>query len=263
MNVDLELFQFRFSHYNEKVRWALDYKGLEHKRTDLLPGPHAAAMQKLTGQSQTPVLRMNDEYVHDSAWIIERLELIFRDTPRLFPADEAISERARELARHFDFVVGPAARICTFVAMLDQPDYVARMFSTGKPLAQRLLYRAALPLLKGRIRKGNGITGSEAIAEADRLVAANMESIARITFKSRYLAGDAFSVADLTAASLLAPLIDPPHPDMKKPSPMPEKLARLTEKWRAHAAGQWVLEMYDRHRPILAPAHRASRVTSS
>jgi glutathione S-transferase len=251
MNADLELFQFRFSHYNEKVRWALDYKGLAHKRTDLLPGPHFATVRKLTGHHQTPVLRMNKEYVDDSAWIIERLEMIFDDTPRLFPADEPTAERAREIARHFDLVVGPAARICVFDAMLDEPDYIARLFSTGKPWWPRTLYRAVMPLLKGQIKKGNGITGPAAIAEAERLVAANMESIDKLTVKSRYLAGDAFTIADLTAASLLAPLIDPPHPDMQKPTPMPKKLAELTAKWRDHTAGRWVLQMYERHRPVV------------
>jgi hypothetical protein len=26
------LVQFRFSHFNEKARWALDYKGVPHRR---------------------------------------------------------------------------------------------------------------------------------------------------------------------------------------------------------------------------------------
>jgi glutathione S-transferase len=252
MKDQLELFQFRYSHYNEKVRWALDYKGLPHTRTDLLPGPHANVIKKLTGQHHTPVLRINSQYVYDSAWIIERLELLYEDAPRLFPTDAAARERAYEIARHFDFVVGPAARAVAFVAMLDEPDYIARLFSTGQPWARRTLYRAALPLLKGRIRKANDIVDARAIKRANRLVEENMESIRKLTFKNRYLAGDAFSVADLTAASLLAPLIDPPHPDMRKPEPMPKPLAELTQKWRDHPAGRWALEMYERHRPVVS-----------
>jgi glutathione S-transferase len=252
MHADLELFQFRYSHYNEKVRWALDFKGLPYRRTDLLPGPHARVLKKLTGQTQTPVLRMNSEYVHDSAWIIERLELIFKDAPSLYPRDEATRNRALEFAHHFDFVVGPAARVCAFVGMLDSGDYIARMFSTGQPFVDRTLYRAAFPFVKGLLKRANGITDRDAIAEADRLVAANMESIAKITFKSKYLAGNEFSIADLTAAALLAPLIDPPHPDMKKPDPQPPELAALTEKWRDHPAGRWVLDIYEAHRPLIS-----------
>jgi glutathione S-transferase len=250
MDADLELFQFRFSHYNEKVRWALDYKGLPHRRTDLLPGPHRGVVRRLTGASQTPVLRMNSEYVAGSAEIIERLELIFAEAPSLYPTDPQARARALELARHFDFVVGPAARIVVFVAMLPTPDYVARMFAQDQPASRRALYRAVFPFAKGLIRRANGIDGAEAIAEAERLLAQNMDSLAKLTYKSRYLAGGAFSIADLTAAALLAPLIDPPHPDMQKPRPLPARLAELTAKCQDHPAGRWVLDIYERHRPL-------------
>jgi glutathione S-transferase len=250
MEADLELFQFRFSHYNEKVRWALDYKGLPHRRTDLLPGPHRSFVRKLTGTSQTPVLRMDTEYVAGSADIIERLELIFTAAPTLYPTDPQARGRALELARHFDFVVGPAARIAVFVAMLDTPDYVARLFSQGQQWQRRAMYRAVFPFVKGPIRRANGITGREAIADAERLLAQNMDSLAKLTYKSRYLAGGEFSVADLTAAALLAPVIDPPHPDMQKPQPLPARLAELTAKWQDHPAGRWVLDIYERHRPL-------------
>ena len=77
-----------------------------------------------------------------------------------------------------------------------------------------------------------------------------MQSIAQLIGKNGYLAGDSFSDRRSHGGLTLAPLIDPPHPDMKKPGPMPERLAELTEKWRNHAAGRWVLEMYERHRPL-------------
>jgi glutathione S-transferase len=151
-------------------------------------------------------------------------------------------------------VVGPAARICAFVAMLGSSGYMARLFSQQQPWLKRTAYRAAFPLMKGLIRRGNGITGPDAIAEAERLVAQNMDSLAKLTYRSPYLAGDSFSVADLTAAAMFAPLIDPPHPDMKKPEPQPKALAALTQKWRDHPAGRWVLQTYERHRPVVRPS---------
>ena len=51
---DIELFQFTYSHYNEKARWAFEFKGIEHTRTNLLPGPHMRKMRKLTGQTAVP-----------------------------------------------------------------------------------------------------------------------------------------------------------------------------------------------------------------
>jgi glutathione S-transferase len=44
----LELHQFPSSHFNEKARWALDYKGLEHSRLNYLPGPHMRPIKKLS-----------------------------------------------------------------------------------------------------------------------------------------------------------------------------------------------------------------------
>ena len=43
-NPSIELWQFRLSMYPEKVRWALDYKGVPHIRHSLLPGPHVMPM---------------------------------------------------------------------------------------------------------------------------------------------------------------------------------------------------------------------------
>ena len=50
------LFQFRASHFTEKARWALDWKGIPHVRHMLLPGPHLPRMLWMTGQQQVPVL---------------------------------------------------------------------------------------------------------------------------------------------------------------------------------------------------------------
>jgi len=155
MSDDLELFQFRYSHFNEKVRWALDHKALSHRRTDLLPGPHASTIKKMTGQTQTPVLRINDQYVHDSAWIIERLELIFTAAPSLLPPDDQTRDRAREIARHFDFVVGPAARICAFVAMLGK-GRDARDAQECFVAFQALVAGRVEVLLEGRVGQGHG-----------------------------------------------------------------------------------------------------------
>jgi glutathione S-transferase len=65
----------------------------------------------------------------------------------------------------------------------------------------------------------------------------------------RPLVGDAFSVADLTAASLLAPAVNPPHPDVSRPEPMPEALRVWNARWADHPGTGWVLAQYRLHRP--------------
>src|SRR5229473_725889 len=68
------LWHFTFSHFNEKARWALDYKGIRHVRHPLVPGFHASTVRRMTGQTAMPVLQMNGRTIHDSTRIIAALE---------------------------------------------------------------------------------------------------------------------------------------------------------------------------------------------
>src|SRR5438128_853440 len=40
------LWHLKVSHYNEKARWALDYKGIPHRRRAAIPGRHARIAQR-------------------------------------------------------------------------------------------------------------------------------------------------------------------------------------------------------------------------
>ena len=53
------LWQLQISHFNEKVRWALDLKRVPHVRRSLLPGAHAVQARRLTGADTTPVLTLD------------------------------------------------------------------------------------------------------------------------------------------------------------------------------------------------------------
>src|SRR5439155_518505 len=143
------LWQFRFSHFNEKARWALDWKGIAHVRRSLLPGFHIPRVLWMTGQKSLPVLVLGGETIHDSTRIIERLERL-RPEPALYP--------------------------------------------------------------------------------------------------SGYLVGDRFSVADLTAAALLAPAVFPPEFPYAPPGPLPAPVARWCDSLASRPACRWTAEMYRRHR---------------
>src|SRR3954463_13177361 len=82
------LWHLKVSNYNEKARWALDYKGLPHTRRALPAGAHAKVARGLTdGSCSTfPILVIGDEVVPDSTKIIEALEQRHPDPP-LYPAD--------------------------------------------------------------------------------------------------------------------------------------------------------------------------------
>jgi len=243
----IELIQFRYSHFNEKARWGLDWKGVPHTRRSLLPGPHMPTIRRLTGQTGTPVVRFGQRFVHGSARILEQLETRYPDPP-LLPRDPAQRRRALEIQAHFDDVVGPAVRCALFSELLDEPDYVCGMFASGKPRLTRALYRATFPVVKPLMKKGNGVTSRAAIDAAFEATNAALDFVAANAGDRSYLAGPAFSVADLAAASLLAICTNPDHPDMKRPEPMPASMQAWLARWADHPGTAWVREIYARHR---------------
>ena len=76
---------------------ALRVKGLPFERVDLTPGRHPDEMERLygAGHRTVPGLMVDDEPVHGSIAILERLEAIAPDPP-LYPPDRADAVHAAE-----------------------------------------------------------------------------------------------------------------------------------------------------------------------
>jgi len=242
------LHQFAQSHYNEKARWALDWKGLPHRRRTHLPGPHALAMLRLAGQRTTPVLVIDGEVIAGSAAILSALDERFPERP-LLPADPAHAARALALQSHFDTEVGPAVRTAVFSVLIREPDQLCRTFAQGRSAGSRALYRAALPLLRPVIARANGVVDPANVERAFAHSEAALELVAREAGPGGPLVGDGFSLADLACAALLAPLVSPDHPDMRAPSPRPAALEAFHARFAAHPGAAWVREQYRKHRP--------------
>lgn len=246
-----ELLMFTRSHFNEKVRWALDYKGVPHRRTALLPGPHAGTVTKLTGQTAVPVLIVDGTPIHDSARIIDELERRHPEPP-LYPATPEERERALEIQRHFDTEVGPTIRRALFSILIEDPRYLAAVFAGHTSAPVRALYGAAFPLVKKQMIRKMAIFEPR-VGEAFEATRLAFDYVAKHVGPSGYLVGDRFSVADLAAAALLAPGVDVHHPDMRKPEPHPKAIQEWLARWADLPGARWVQEIYDRHRPARAP----------
>ncbi len=247
----ITLHQFAYSHFNEKARWALDLKGIEHQRETYLPGPHMGAIKKLSGQPQTPVLESNGEVISGSAAIIDYLEAT-HPQPALYPADAGLREQALTLQKEMDASLGPDVRTLLFSALVNEGTYLCNMFGGSKGLAKRVAYRAMFPIARGVIAKGNGVTPNN-VARCKTATREWLDRIAEQTKATGYLVGDTFTVADLTAAALLAPIADVAHPAMKRPRPIPQSVQDVLALNASHPAIVWANQIYDRHRP--AGAH--------
>lgn len=245
------LWHIRISHYNEKARWALDLKRVPHVRRAPLPGFHPVVARTLTSARTLPVLVLDGEAIGDSTRIIAELERRFPDPP-LYPEDPAQRERALALEDHFDEHLGAAIRRLVFFHLLRDPELgPVALCGPGGGVHARMM-RASWPAVGPFVSLTYGVS-QDGAASGEREVRAALDRVVCELQPSGYLAGDRFSVADLTAASLLAPLTRPPgFPGAA--APMPAGIRPLFEELRVHPGAQWARDVYVRHReaPALA-----------
>jgi glutathione S-transferase len=106
----IELYQFPFSHYCEKVRWALDYKGIGYRTVNLLPGFHFRYLAKLAPETCVPVLRDGAAIVQDSSAIIDYLDGRYAN-PALTPSEPNAAREALDGEEYLDEQIGVNIRL--------------------------------------------------------------------------------------------------------------------------------------------------------
>lgn len=240
------LWQIRFSHYNEKARWALDYKGIEHERRTLLPGQHVMKAKRLYGGKAFPVLVVDGEVIPDSSRIVEAAERLSPEPP-LYPVDPGQRQRAVELESWFGEELGAQLRRALFFDLLPDSRRAVEVFTIGFGPATKLIYRILFPALRPVMRSAMGVDAAGAEDGRRRTVEA-LDRIEAELGKDDYLVGASFSVADLTAAALLSPLVRPAGFAYPLPERWPDRFEEFRESLKERAGFAWVEEMYRRHR---------------
>lgn len=241
------LWHLKISHYNEKARWALDYKGVDHIRRAVTPGLQEFRARRVAGSRTTPVLELDGRGIGDSTAIIEAIEQRWPD-PALYPADPDERARALELEDFFDEQCGPDLRRVLFDELMAYPDlFVTLMY--GEDVRGRGLLRAIGPVARRLVRWRYAIN-PERVAQSRAKVIAAVDRVGEEVGPSGYLVGDSFSVADLTAASILAPLVQPPEFPYRPlpPERWPEPALRFRDELSERPGFEWVLDTYRRHR---------------
>jgi glutathione S-transferase len=240
------LVHFRVSHFNEKVRWALDHKRWPHKRTAMVPGWHMLVAWRMSGQTKLPILELDGRVVVDSTAIIAEIERLRPDSP-LYPADPAARARALAIEEYFDEEVAPDVRRLFWSCYLDRADACARMATDGRGAIARLVWQATFPFVRPLFRGQLG-TDPGRIERARARLPAFFDRLESEVQPSGYLVGDTFSIADLTAAAVMTAIIRPPQFSYPLPQPWPQELVDLRESVAHRAGFRWVLNIYERHR---------------
>jgi glutathione S-transferase len=240
------LWHLKVSHYNEKARWALDYKQVPHVRRAALPGRHRAIARALTGEDTFPVLVLGDDAIGDSTRIIAALERRHPEHP-LYPADPDARRRALEIEDYFDEELGDYLRLLVLHHLLPNPKLLLGTFFPDLPARRVLLARATFPVHRRRVIADFGIDDFS-VGFAWGKVAAAGERFREELQPSGYLVGECFTVADLTLAALVSPVVAPEQ--FPYPQPQRDHLLLAPLRGALSEAGlvDWARDIYARHR---------------
>ena len=135
-----------------------------------------------------------------------------------------------------------------FDPLLEHPELMAEAMGTDKRRGGNAL-KVFYPVVNRVVRQKYAVNPERA-AEGRATVVAAMDRIESERGPSGYLVGDSFTVADLTAAAILSPLVRPPEFPYHQVDPArdPEDLKRWRDGLTERPAFKYVLEMYARHR---------------
>jgi glutathione S-transferase len=249
------LWHLKVSNYNEKARWALDFKHVPHVRRAAEPGRHMLVARRLAGTRTFPILLLDGQTIADSTQIIAELERRHPERP-LYPTDPGARDRALELEDFFDEELGAYARTLVVHHMLGEPDVMLDAFYPDIGRARRRATRIGYAAVKRGFTSALGINDAAVATAFDKVRAAGERLRAELGSRD-YLVGDSFTVADLTAAALVAPAVAPPQFPYDQPQRDHPALEPVRAALAATGMLDWAREMYARHRGASAEVSAA------
>ena len=240
----------RLSHYCEKARWGLDRLGFPYREEAHAPLVHRIFTKRNRG-STVPMLVHGERALTQSSAILAYADAVCGGG-HLYPADEVLRQEVRELEAGFDRQLGPQVRRWAYAHLLGERKLLRHVWSDGVSRTEALMVPVVMPVVRPMIRRLYRITADGAARSLRRLDEVFAGVGERLRDGRAYLAGDCFTAADLTFASLAAPMLFPPEcaaalpPLERVPPAMREHVARF----RATAAGEFALTLYERERSI-------------
>jgi glutathione S-transferase len=196
----LELYQFELSHYCEKIRFILDYKGLDYRKVEVTPGLGQLDLFKLSGQRQVPVLKDGTEVIADSTAIAQYLDSRYPDRP-IYPTDPTQRAICAILEEWADESIGPNARKVMLGAFNQNPDFRTAALPSSTPGFLRSLIEAVPSEALDVLGMGAGL-GGDALKSARKTMEQNLASLCQVLQASPYLVGNQPTLADFAVAGL-------------------------------------------------------------
>jgi len=240
------LYEFPVSHYCEKARWALDFKGVPYRRRTLLPGLHVKRLKSRLPDSTVPVLETQGELIQGSDQIIDYLDQQFPDKP-LTPDDPTHKQQALEWEEFAAKKIADPLRCFYYHYLLDHPSILLPQFCANGPWYGPALMKLGYRQLARRMRVAyqiNPRTAQVAMHVVDKAIKTLESHLADRAF----MVGDQFSRADLSVCALMSPLVVPERGYLKLQSLNTQHLLDYRKAHINSPVFRWVNTLYNNYR---------------
>jgi glutathione S-transferase len=147
-----------------------------------------------------------------------------------------------------------------FQHLLEDREQVIDLLARGNERVRRVL-DPGYPVLRRIFRARYSVSGRSAELGLDKTRAA-LDRVEAERDGREHLVGESFTVADLTAASLLGPLLQPPELQYTVER-IPASLEEIRAELLAHPASEWAYGIYRRYRGSSAEVAQAAEPVGS
>lgn len=237
----LELHQFELSHFCEKVRFILDYKGLPYRKVEVTPGIGQLELFRASGQRQVPVLKDGNDWIAGSTAIAFYLDKKYPEQP-LLPLNAQQRALTLILEEWADASIALNGRTAMIGAFNQEPEFRKAFFPNQTPAALTKLVndlpeaarnlgnlvtsnipnavKSVVGALPGELLSVGGAIagfGPDAVKAAKQDLAQDLEALSMMLSEKPYLVGDQPTLADFAVAGLSMYVKFPTSPALDMP----------------------------------------------
>lgn len=247
----MRLYTFAMSHYSEKIRWVLDHSHLPYEEVCMTPVFHIRPALKMGGRGQTtlPILQAGDQYVQDSRRIVLWLEQNKGQLALLPTSDRDLILKTCE---KFDQMGRDVARFLYANSFGRSDAHILRLWTEHASVWQKLVIKTAYPLIRKGFERKLGIHKPQGVERARQRIEEAVTwldgKVQHLPIHEPFLLGAKLSLADVTAASLLAPIACPAQHPIYGDADYKQAMLAATNPWQSRPAMKWVRQLYSEHR---------------
>lgn len=258
----IELYQFEMSHYSEKVRLILDYKGLAYKKIEVTPGVGQLDLYRMAGQRQVPVIKDEKTVVGDSTAIAKYLEKTYPDRP-LLPTDPKQKALCWMMEEWADESIGLKGRTALIGTFSKNSAFRKAVLPNSTPSFLKDLVGAVPGDMLSVLGTGVGF-GPDAVKSAIEGLRQDLEVLSTLLVDQPFLLGDAPTLADFAVAGLSMYLKFPTGSYLNIPDSLKgQGIPGLIDDPAYQPFWEWRDRIYADYRTIAMPSASSANAASS